>query len=287
MVHMHDAPLISPENKDYSPEILAGLPKVDIDVTFEPAQMPTTPEELTAALRTTVENLVKDNVVYAEIRLDPQSYGFGVEAALEAAESALGVEGIDARLLLTSAPQSAIARKGSTVAGYVISGELDEQVVADLRANFVPFVADVEGEDFQAVAAAVQAGATRLAHATQLIDDFGADLDGIRPGTVSCWIRDRHIALSFDPLREVAELPDHPLPLLQQLGFTCALSAGAGDINETFVALTQAFGYGLEEYFDLTIKAIENSFSSQEERQVLIEEVILPAYEEFAQGEEE
>lgn len=286
MVHMHDAPLISPENKDSSPEVLAGLPKIDLDVAFEPAEPANTPEELTSALSRTVEALVDANVVYAEIRFDPQSYGFGVESALEAAESALEVPGIDARLVLTSAPQSAIARNGTTVAGYLFRGEIDTQVVSDLRSNFVPFVVDVEGLDFQAVAAAVQAGATRLAHATQLIDDFGADLDGIQPGRVSCWIRDRHIALSFDPLHEVEKLADHPLPLLQQLGFTCALTAGPSDINQTFQALNEVLGYGLEEFFDVTIKAIENSFSSQEDRQRLIDNVILPAYEELAQEEE-
>ncbi len=34
--------------------------------------------------------------------------------------------------------------------------------------------------------------------------------------------------------------------------------------------------------FDLTVKALENSFSTEEERQHLIETVILPAYEEFS-----
>ena len=127
-------------------------------------------------------------------------------------------------------------------------------------------------------------GATRLVHATDLVDDFGADLDGIRPGKASSWVRDRRIPLVFAPLAELLdELSDHPLPLLQQLGFTCVV---AGEVlSDVFVALSETFGYGLEEFFDLTIKAIENSFASEEDRQRLIEEQILPAYEELADPE--
>ena len=51
------------------------------------------------------------------------------------------------------------------------------------------------------------------------------------------------------------------------------------------MALSENFGYGLEEFFDLTIKAIENSFASEEDRQRLIEEEILPAYEDLADPE--
>ena len=60
----------------------------------------------------------------------------------------------------------------------------------------------------------------------------------------------------------------------------------AGDkLSDVFVALSETFGYGLEEFFDLTIKAIENSFASEEDRQRLIEEEILPAYEKLADPE--
>ena len=57
------------------------------------------------------------------------------------------------------------------------------------------------------------------------------------------------------------------------------------DSSDVFLALSETFGYGLEEFFDLTIKAIENSFASEEDRQRLIEQKILPAYEELADPE--
>ncbi len=268
---MHDAPLISPENKDSGAEIFAGLPKVTL---FAP--LPTdasTPDELRAATHAVVQALADDHVVYAELRLRPSAFPFDAADALAAAQEGLDVPGIDARL---------IAEGDASEAAVGVA--LTELSAAEkLRADFIPWERDVDS--YEDAVAAVQAGATRLVHATDLVDDFSADLDGVRPGKASAWVRDRRIALTFAPLEELPaeELADHPLPLLQQLGFTCTV---AGEkLSDVFLALSETFGYGLEEFFDLTIKAIENSFASEEDRQRLIEQKILPAYEELADPE--
>ncbi|OFN74404.1 adenosine deaminase [Corynebacterium sp. HMSC070E08] len=271
MILMHDAPLISPENKDSGAEIFVGLPKVTL---FAP--LPTdasTPEELRAATHAVVQALADDHVVYAELRLRPSVFPFDAAEALAAAQEGLDVPGIDARL---------IAEGDASEAAVGVA--LTELSAAEkLRADFIPWERDVDS--YEDAVAAVQAGATRLVHATDLVDDFSADLDGVRPGKASAWVRDRRIALTFAPLEELPaeELADHPLPLLQQLGFTCTV---AGEkLSDVFLALSETFGYGLEEFFDLTIKAIENSFASEEDRQRLIEQKILPAYEELADPE--
>ena len=268
---MHDAPLISPENKDSGAEIFAGLPKVTL---FAP--LPTdasTPEELRAATHAVVQALADDHVVYAELRLRPSAFPFDAAEALAAAQEGLDVPGIDARLIVEGDASEA-----------AVGVALTELSAAEkLRADFIPWERDVDS--YEDAVAAVQAGATRLVHATDLVDDFSADLDGVRPGKASAWVRDRRIALTFAPLEELPadELADHPLPLLQQLGFTCSV---AGEkLSDVFLALSETFGYGLEEFFDLTIKAVENSFASEEDRQRLIEQEILPAYEELADPE--
>ncbi|WP_175974416.1 adenosine deaminase [Corynebacterium sp. Marseille-Q2823] len=268
---MHDAPLISPENKDSGAEIFAGLPKVTL---FAP--LPTdasTPDELRAATHAVVQALADDHVVYAELRLRPSAFSFGAAEALAAAQEGLDVPGIDARIIVEGDASEA-----------AVGVALTELSAAEkLRADFIPWERDVDS--YEDAVAAVQAGVTRLVHATDLVDDFSADLDGVRPGKASAWVRDRRIALTFAPLEELPaeELADHPLPLLQQLGFTCTV---AGEkLSDVFLALSETFGYGLEEFFDLTIKAIENSFASEEDRQRLIEQEILPAYEELADPE--
>ncbi|OFK66466.1 adenosine deaminase [Corynebacterium sp. HMSC076G08] len=271
MIVMHDAPLISPENKDSGAEIFVGLPKVTL---FAP--LPTdasTPEELRAATHAVVQALADDHVVYAELRLRPSVFPFDAAEALAAVQEGLDVPGIDARLIVEDDASEA-----------AVGVALTELSAAEkLRADFIPWERDVDS--YEDAVAAVQAGATRLVHATDLVDDFSADLDGVRPGKASAWVRDRRIALTFAPLEELPaeELADHPLPLLQQLGFTCTV---AGEkLSDVFLALSETFGYGLEEFFDLTIKAIENSFASEEDRQRLIEQKILPAYEELADPE--
>ncbi|MEO5304604.1 adenosine deaminase [Corynebacterium sp. c25Ua_47] len=273
---MHDAPLISPENKDSGAEIFVGLPKVTL---FAP--LPTdasTPEELRAATHAVVQALADDHVVYAELRLRPSVFPFDAAEALAAVQEGLDVPGIDARLIVEGDANSWDVGEG--VAGAALT---KLSAAEKLRADFIPWERDVAS--YEDAVAAVQAGATRLVHATDLVDDFSADLDGVRPGKASAWVRDRHIALTFAPLEEmpIEELADHPLPLLQQLGFTCSV---AGEkLSDVFLALSETFGYGLEEFFDLTIKAIENSFASEEDRQRLIEQEILPAYEELADPE--
>ncbi|WP_193394663.1 adenosine deaminase [Corynebacterium aurimucosum] len=268
---MHDAPLISPENKDSGAEVFVGLPKVTL---FAP--LPTdasTPEELRAATHAVVQALADDHVVYAELRLRPSVFPFDAAEALAAAQEGLDVPGIDARLIVEG-------DASETAVGVALT---ELSAAEKLRADFIPWERDVDS--YEDAVAAVQAGATRLVHATDLVDDFSADLDGVRPGKASAWVRDRHIALTFAPLEEmpIEELADHPLPLLQQLGFTCTV---AGEkLSDVFLALSETFGYGLEEFFDLTIKAIENSFASEEDRQRLIEQEILPAYEELADPE--
>ena len=268
---MHDAPLISPENKDSGAEIFARLPKVTLL-----APLPTdasTPDELRAATHSAVQALADDHVVYAELRLRPSVFPFDAAEALAAAQEGLDVPGIDARLIVEG-------DASETAVGVALT---ELSAAEKLRADFIPWERDVDS--YEDAVAAVQAGATRLVHATDLVDDFSADLDGVRPGKASAWVRDRHIALTFAPLEEmpIEELADHPLPLLQQLGFTCTV---AGEkLSDVFLALSETFGYGLEEFFDLTIKAIENSFASEEDRQRLIEQKILPAYEELADPE--
>mgnify|MGYP000014585367 FL=1 len=280
MGRMHDAPLISPENKDSAADVVAQLPKVSLFETI--ASPAASPEELTAALRARYEALAADGVVYAEVHLDPAALGLDAAAVVEAAAAAR-IAGLDSRIVLAgSAPEEAVP-DDAPVVGYSLPQD-QASGAADFRAAYLPTQIQV-GEDFAEVERAAQAGVNRLIHPVNMIDDFSANIEGIVPGKASGYIRDRHIPLVFTPLEEAEDLNDHPLPLLQQLGFTCTISSGDTTLTKQFLALSEAFGYGLEEFFDLTVKAVENSFADQELRQHLLETVILPAYEELSDPE--
>lgn len=210
MGRMHDAPLISPENKDSAADVVAHLPKVSLFETITSSA--TTPEELTAALRERYEALAADGVVYAEVHLDPAELGLDAAVVAEAAVAA-GVPNIDSRIVLAgSAPEGAMPDEAPVV-GYSLPQD-QASAAADFRADFLPTQILV-GEDFAEVERAARAGVNRLIHPINMIDDFTANIDGILPGKASGYIRDRHIPLVFTPLEESEDLNDHPLPLLQ------------------------------------------------------------------------
>lgn len=294
MAGMYDAPLISPENKDSNSEIYASLPKIELAAAVEPAQ------DIAKAFTETLDALESENVIYAEIRLNPADFaealGDGTVVDLLAnAKTAIDDHKVDARIILETTTDAdnvselaEFAIHSDDIAGYALIGNdipAHHETLRKLNENFVPVV--VEG-DFQAIEAGVKAGATRINAGIDIIDDFSATVEGIQPGVVTGWIRDRHITVELQPDDDVANgdadtLADHPLPLLQQLGFTCAV--GAASLTDQFTSLNENMGYGLEEFFELTVAAIQNSFSDQEHRQHIIETIILPAYEEFSSTE--
>lgn len=280
MVRMHDVPLISPENKDSAESLVEQLPKVSL---WEPIRsQASTAEELDADIREQCARLVDDHVVYAELQLNPAAYSFDTSGVVrEVAAERFG--DLQVRFVIEATEVSANAGDSADIAGYALP-EGHAAAAAKFRSNYLPTQIPV-GEDFAATESAAQAGVNRLLRPVNLIDDFAADVEGIRPGNASGWIRDRHIPLVFSPLDEVEELTDHPLPLLQQLGFTCCVSSGDSTLSRQFLALSETFGYGLEEFFDLTVKAIENIFDTEETRQRILETVILPAYEDLSDPE--
>lgn len=280
---------------------LEGGPGIDIAALQ-------TPTALRDAVAQAVRDLAADNVVYAELRMSPELYTAGGLTLSEAVDSAIGgldaADGIDVRLVLTAQRSGTsladvaaltVARHGAVVVGMDVAGPEDGYPLAGdsesfalLRANYVPFSVHV-GLDagIESIAEAIQLGATRLGHATRIVDDFGVDIEGIVPGKVSSWVRDRHIPLEIAPTLEVQlgaadSLGDHPLTLLQQLGFTCTVNPGirsATGMSDQFLALADTFGYGVEEFFDLTVNAVQASYLTEVERQELLERIILPAYE--------
>ncbi|WP_238996126.1 adenosine deaminase [Corynebacterium macginleyi] len=277
---MHDVPLISPENKDSAESLVEQLPKVSL---WEPIRsQASTAEELDADIREQCARLVDDHVVYAELQLNPAAYSFDTSGVVrEVAAERFG--DLQVRFVIEATEVSANAGDSADIAGYALP-EGHAAAAAKFRSNYLPTQIPV-GEDFAATESAAQAGVNRLLRPVNLIDDFAADVEGIRPGNASGWIRDRHIPLVFSPLDEVEELTNHPLPLLQQLGFTCCVSSGDSTLSRQFLALSETFGYGLEEFFDLTVKAIENIFDTEETRQRILETVILPAYEDLSDPE--
>ncbi|RNE49051.1 adenosine deaminase [Corynebacterium alimapuense] len=326
---MHDTPAISPEHKALTHDLLKQLPKVLILDDLEASLTGelganlselNTPDAIAAGIAQSVADLAADNVVYAELRFSPELHTDGGLTLQEAVDCAItGVEAahrahpnVDTRLILNASRAGgvlddvaalAVSMSGPIIVGFSVSGDQERHSLAPhaeafraLRENYVAFSIQ-SGLDagIESVGEAIQLGATRLGNAPRLVDDFGVDMEGIVPGKISAWVRDRHLTVETAPSVEAQrgaaeQLGDHPLPLLQQLGFTCTVNTGdrsVTSLTEQFLALTETFGYGPEEFFDLTVNAVEAAFLNQEQRQHLLETVILPAYEELADPVEE
>lgn len=271
---------------------ISALPTVLIHDSLggDPAQ---TPAELPAQVREHLSARAAQGVVYVELHLPLAEHtagGLTLQEVIDCAVAGLDVPLIDARLIPTThttgdvaaVAELVVANHGRHVVGCGLVGDVTGHAAALslLRENYVPVTVDVDG-GIDAIGAAVQAGALRLGHPLALIDDFTIDtegFDGVLPGRISGWVRDRHLTCDFAPADEVArgavdEYSEHPLTLLQQLGFTCTVDAA------DFERLGQIFGYGDEEFFDLTLNAVRGAFLTEVERQDLLERVILPAYE--------
>ncbi len=288
--------------------VVADLPKVLLHdhLAGEPAQ---NPDALAAQVRGHLERLAADRVVHVELRITPELHtadGLTLQEVIDCAVAGLDVPLVDARLIPTALPDGdvaavaelAVRNHGEHVAGFAATagtGSLTRHSDAFrlLRENYVPFVVDA-GLDgghggIEEIGEALQLGAVRLGHAVNLVDDFHIDtegFEGVLPGRVSGWVRDRHVTVDLSPTHEVdagavPDLAEHPLTLLQQLGFTCTVNtgAGAGTLSEEFSRLAEVHGYGLEEFFDLTVNAVKGAFLTEVERQDLLERIILPAYE--------
>lgn len=293
---MHETPQINPEYKAVTREIVAELPKVILNHRLAGDA---------GDVRKQLQSLADTAVVYAELTL-PLTGGAGQEN-VDAARRALAETGLDARLIL-GVPQSAGAAEvariaqlavdnhGEQVLGLRLSGIDEENPVSRhqealrlLRDNFVPVVVEFsDAADIPAIAEAVRLGAARLGNGIRIFEDFEVDLDGIKPGRMSAWVRDRGIALELSPstfVDEETEPADHPLPLLQELGFRCAVHQGAGSLTEELMGLVEIFDYGLEELFELTRDALLHSFAPVPHREEILVQRILPPYERMGDSD--
>ena len=132
-------------------------------------------------------------------------------------------------------------------------------------------------------------GAERLGHGVRIVDDIVAEAGGpARLGRLASFVRDRRIPLEVCPTSNVhtgavADIAEHPIGLLRDLGFRVTvntdnrLMSGVSMTSE-MVALHSAFSWGLGDLRWLTINAMKSAFLPFDERLGLINDVIKPGW---------
>ncbi|WP_246049186.1 adenosine deaminase family protein [Corynebacterium tapiri] len=285
---MHEAPLIDPAHKSATREVVASLPKVILHdtLTVDGARGQA---DVEVAARDHVARLAEDNVVYAELRFDPLLDALSLEDAIAAAERGVrSIDGIDARLILV-AKQADEAIVDATITAHArgvvvgFAGPADAPTLQKLRRAFVPVTVDANTP--LEIDEALELGATRIGHGTRVYEDFAVDENGVHPGPVSSWVRDRGIALEMTPSLDVAseeveELSEHPITLLPEMGFTCTLNP-ADSMTDEFMSLVETADFGYDEIFGLTRTALENAFIPVPSRTALLAQTIIPAYQKL------
>jgi adenosine deaminase len=261
-------------------------------------------------------DLAEDGVVYAEARYAPEQHLEGgltlpevVEAVLAgftagAAEAAARGRPIRVGTLLTAMRHAArsmeiaelaVRYRDHGVVGFDIAGaeagypptrHLDAFEYLQ-RENFHFTIHAGEAFGLPSIWQAIQwCGADRLGHGVRIVDDIDAAAG--RLGRLAAYVRDKRIPLELCPSSNIQtgaapSIAQHPIGLLRDLRFRVTvntdnrLMSGTGMTREMAV-LVEAFGYGWPELQWFTVNAMKSAFIPFDERLVLINEVIKPAY---------
>jgi adenosine deaminase len=143
-------------------------------------------------------------------------------------------------------------------------------------------------------------GADRLGHGVRIVDDIhgvevargaaGSSGGRVKPvlGRLAAYVRDKRIPLELCPSSNVQtgaapSIAEHPIGLLRDLRFRVTVNTdnrlmGGTCMSRELALLVEAFGYGWPELQWFTVNAMKSAFIPFDERLVLINEVIKPAY---------
>ncbi|GIG22247.1 adenosine deaminase 2 [Cellulomonas chitinilytica] len=277
-----------------------------------------TEEGLRRVARESVLDLAADGVVYAEQRYAPEQHlqrGLTLQQVVDAVQTGFAegiaeasAQGRSIRIgtLITAMRHAdrgeeiaalALANRDDGVVGFDIAGAEDgfppsrhEAAFRTLAAaDFPATVHAGEAAGLDSISEALHvAGALRLGHGVRITDDITVDELGDKLGRVAHWVRDRRVPLELCPSSNVqtgaaASVAEHPVTRLKGLGFTVTvntdnrLQSGTTLTRELTLLVEQA-GWTLDDLQEVTVTAAEHSFLHHDERTILIDTVIRPAY---------
>ena len=207
----------------------------------------------------------------------------------------------------------ALANRDRGVVGFDIAGAEDgfppSRFTSAFRtlaeASFPVTVHAGEAAGLESIAEAVQVGrASRIGHGVRIVEDIAVARpdDASEPdvasearlGQLAHWIRDHQIPLELCPTSNVqtgaaGSIATHPITLLKDLGFAVTintdnrLQSGTTLTREMTLLVTEA-GWTLDDLRDATLTAAWNAFIHHDEREALVEDLILPGFTASAPG---
>ena len=259
-------------------------------------------------------DLAADGVVYAEVRFAPEQHldrGLTLDDVVEAvlagfrdgcADAAQAGTAIRVATLLTAMRHAArsmeiaelaVRYRDLGVVGFDIAGaeagypptrHLDAFEYLQ-RENFHFTIHAGEAFGLRSIWQALQwCGADRLGHGVRIVDDITGEV----LGRLAAYVRDKRIPLELCPSSNVQtgaapSIAEHPIGLLRNLRFRVTVNTdnrlmSGTSMSRELALLVEAFGYGWSELQWFTVNAMKSAFIPFDERLVLINEVIKPAY---------
>jgi adenosine deaminase len=199
----------------------------------------------------------------------------------------------------TRIAELALAYRDQGVAGFDIAGAEDgfppERWLPSFQLlkqhNMTYTIHAGEASGVESVWAAVQlCSANRIGHGVRIIEDVRFDADGQATlGEVAGYVRDQQIPLELCPSSNVQtgavpSLDAHPFRVLDELGFRVTVNSDNQLMSGTTLSrelglLVEHFGYDLAGLRRVTLNAATSAFLPWDQRQKLIEDVILPGYD--------
>jgi len=279
-------------------------------------------EDIVRVARECVIDLARDGVIYAEVRGAPELFtekGLTMSQVVDATlagyrlgESQAKSEGHNIRVvsILCGMRQNkrsqevaelVIKYRDAGVVGFDIAGPEDGYPPSDqlstfeyLRREDAHFTIHAgEAYGLPSIWEAIQlCGAERLGHGVHIMDDI--DLTGPTPklGRLASYIRDRRVPLELCPTSNLQtgaakSIKDHPIGKLGKLRFRITVNTDNRLMSQTSMTkemtqLVAAFEWSFLDLQRVTINALKSAFIPFDERLVIIEEDVKPAYAAIA-----
>ncbi len=271
-----------------------------------------TPAALERVAYEFLEDMAADNVVYAEVRFAPHFHtaqGLGLDAVmgavlagLEKGRADFGVEyGLIVCALRNQDPELsiqlvelALAFRGQRCVGFDLAGEeaghpAKEHLRAFQLAKRKNFAITIHaGESFgpESIWQALQyCGAHRIGHGTRLVEDLVL-YEGkvVKVGSLAQYVLNFRIPIevclsSNVHTGAVANLAEHPFPLLRDLGYRVTLNTdnrlmSRTTMSEEYRIAVDTFGCTLDDLETITINGMKSAFADYEFRcQMIFERV--------------
>lgn len=208
----------------------------------------------------------------------------------------------------------ALANRDRGVVGFDLAGAEDgfppsrhEHALRTLRnASFPVTIHAGEAAGLDSIAEALHVGgALRLGHGVRIVEDitFGEPteddpfgVEGAALGRLAHWVRDQQVPLELAPSSNVqtaatsaTSVGEHPITALAALGFAVTINTDNRLMSGTSMSreiqlLVDEAGWTLGDLRDAALTAAWNGFIHHDERQDLVDEVILPGYHAAGSG---